>query len=141
MVIDYKVDDFVRAVAEATGGRGVDTILDVIGGDYVNRNLAAAALKGRIIQVGLMGGASTAVNLGMILSKRISLIGTTLRARPIEEKIALTQRFQAEIMPLFDTGALRPIIDSRFPMEQIREAHQYMASNANSGKIIIDITR
>ena len=139
LVIDYTSSDFVAEVRAITVGRGVDVILDVIGGDYVDRNLAAIASQGRIIQVGLMGGGATSVNLGLVLTKRVALIGTVLRARPIEEKVALTQRFVREMLPLFATGQLRPIIDSRYTFDQIADAHRYMASNANTGKIVIDL--
>lgn len=141
LVIDYGTQDFVAETAAVTAERGVDVILDVIGGDYVERNLRAVAAQGRIIQVGLMGGGATPVNLGLILTKRVALIGTVLRARPLEEKVALTQRFIREMLPLFATGALRPIIDSRFPLDRIADAHRYMATNANTGKIVIDVTR
>lgn len=141
LVIDYGNQDFVTETAAATGERGVDVILDVIGGDYLERNLRAVAAQGRIIQVGLMGGGTTPVNLGLILTKRVALIGTVLRARPLEEKVALTQRFIREMLPLFATGALRPIIDSRFPLDRIADAHRYMATNANTGKIVIDVVR
>ncbi len=139
LVIDYHSDDFVAQVRDATDGVGADVILDVIGGDYVDRNLQAVASQGRIIQVGLMGGGSTAANAGLLLSKRVAWIGTVLRARPIEQKIALTQRFIREVLPLFDSGQLKPIIDSRYPLEGIVDAHRYMATNANTGKIVIDM--
>ncbi len=139
VVIDYGSQDFVAEARAATGGRGADVILDVIGGDYIDRNLQAVASQGRIIQVGLMGGGATSVNVGLLLSKRAALIGTVLRARPIEEKIALTQRFIREMLPLFSSAQLRPIIDSRYPFDQIADAHRYMASNANTGKILIDL--
>ena len=138
-VIDYGSRDFVDAVLGVTDGHGADVILDVIGGDYTNRNLRAAAAKGRVIQVGLMGGGKTPVDLGLLLSKRIQLIGTVLRARPIEEKLAVTQRFAAEVAPLFERGALRPIIDSRYPLERIADAHAHMGANANVGKVLIDV--
>ncbi|CAB4884670.1 unannotated protein [freshwater metagenome] len=139
VVIDYGSQDFVAEVRAATSGRGADVVLDVIGGDYVDRNLQAVASQGRIIQVGLMGGSTTPVNVGLLLGKRASLIGTVLRARPLEEKISLTQRFTREMLPLFSSGQLRPIIDSRYPFAQIADAHRYMASNANTGKIVIDL--
>lgn len=139
VVIDYKDKDFVAEVRAATDGRGVDVVLDVIGGDYVDRNLQAVASQGRIVQVGLMGGGATSINMGLVLSKRVALIGTVLRARPIEEKVALTQRFNREMLPLFTSGELRPIIDSRYPFDQIADAHRRMASNANTGKIVIDL--
>jgi NADPH:quinone reductase len=93
---------------------------------------------GRIIQVGVMGGGSASVNVGKLLPKRAALIGTVLRSRPIEEKIAITQRFGLEMLPLFERGALRPVIDSRYPLDRIAEAHERMESNANVGKIVIE---
>jgi len=139
VVIDYASQDFVEEVNAATSGTGADVILDVIGGDYVDRNLRCLANQGTIIQVGLMGGGATNVNLGMLLGKRAHLIGTGLRVRPLEQKVALVQRFIREMLPLFDSGQLKPIIDSRFPLDQIQDAHRYMASNANTGKILIDV--
>ncbi len=118
---------------------GFDTILDVVGGEEIERNLQAVALKGRIIQVGLMGGSTVPVNVFALMGRRATWIGTTLRARPIEEKIALTRRFAAEMLPLFDSGHLKPVIDSRFPFDRIADAHRHMAANANAGKIMIDI--
>jgi putative PIG3 family NAD(P)H quinone oxidoreductase len=118
---------------------GFDSILDVIGGDEIERNLQAVAMKGRIIQVGLMGGSTVPVNVYTLMGRRATWIGTMLRARPIEEKIALTRRFASEVLPLFETGSLRPIIDSRYPFDAIADAHRHMAANANAGKIMIDV--
>ena len=118
---------------------GVDVVLDVIGGEEVDRNLQATKVDGTIVQVGLMGGGNTPVNVGLILSRRITWIGTTLRNRPLERKLALCQRFIAEVIPLFDSGALRPIVDSRYPLADIADAHRRMESNANIGKILVDI--
>lgn len=139
VVVDYTTEDFVAVVHEATGAQGVDVVLDVIGGDYVERNVAALAVKGRIIQVGVMAGKPVPFNVGVLLAKRATITGTVLRARPLEEKIAITQRFTAEMLPLFDRGALTPVIDSRYTLTDIAAAHTFMASNANVGKIIIDI--
>lgn len=139
VVVDYKSADFVAATKTATGGRGVDVVLDVIGGDYLDRNVAALALKGHIVQVGVMGGSNISFNLGALMPKRGKISGTVLRARPLEEKIAITQRFIAEMLPLFDSGDLKPVIDRRFGFDQIADAHTYMESNANFGKIVIDI--
>lgn len=139
MVVDHTCDDFVAAVAAATGAQGVDVVLDVIGGDYVERNVACLAVKGRIIQVGVMAGKPVPFNVGALLAKRASITGTVLRARPLEEKIALTQRFIAEVLPLFESGALRPVIDSTYPLEKVADAHVRMASNANVGKIILTV--
>jgi putative PIG3 family NAD(P)H quinone oxidoreductase len=118
---------------------GFDTILDVVGGEEIERNLQAVAMKGRIIQVGVMGGSTVPVNVYALMGRRASWTGTMLRARPIEEKIALTRRFASEMLPLFDTGQLHPVIDSRFPFDQIADAHRHMAANANAGKIMIDV--
>ena len=123
-----------------TGVKGVDVILDVIGGDYLARNVAAVAVKGCIVQVGVMGGGEVTFPLGGLMPKRATLIGTVLRSRPLEEKIAITRRFAEEILPLFDAGDLRPVIDSRFEVTDIVDAHRYMESNANVGKILIDFT-
>ncbi len=91
------------------------------------------------MQVGLMGGGQAPVNVGLLLVKRVTWIGTTLRARPIEQKIALCQRFAAEVLPLFETGALRPVIDSRYRLEAVADAHRHMESNANVGKILLEV--
>jgi len=139
LAIDYRTDDFVEAVKEATGGAGVDVVLDVIGGDYVARNLSCLATRGHIIQVGLMGSGPTDVNVGVLLGKRASITGTTLRGRPIEEKIAITRRVATEVLPFFETGAIRPVIDRRFAFDDVAAAHTLMASNANVGKILLDV--
>jgi len=139
LAIDYATADFVEGALGFTDGVGVDVVLDVIGGDYVNRNISALRVGGCIVQVGTMGGGRTDVNIGMLLPKRATIIGTVLRARPIEEKIAITKRFAAEMLPLFDQGRLSPVIDSRFPLSAIAEAQAQMESNANTGKILIDV--
>jgi putative PIG3 family NAD(P)H quinone oxidoreductase len=139
VVVDYGTQDFVAEVATATGGVGVDVILDVIGGDYVERNVASLAIKGHIIQVGVMAGKPVPFNVGLLLGKRASITGTVLRARPLEEKIAISQRFAAEMLPLFSTGQLKPVIDSTYSFADIAKAPEYMASNANVGKIVITV--
>jgi putative PIG3 family NAD(P)H quinone oxidoreductase len=139
LAIDYGSEDFVEAIADFTGGRGVDVVLDVIGGDYLPRNIDALAVGGRIVQVGVMGAGTVTFALGALLPKRASLIGTVLRSRPVEEKIAISQRFEREMVPWFESGALVPVIDSRFPLDQIADAHRHMEANANVGKILVDI--
>ncbi len=139
VVVDYGSQDFVAEVASATAGVGVDVVLDVIGGDYLERNIAALATKGRIIQVGVMAGKPVLFNVGALLGKRAAIIGTVLRARPVEEKISISQRFASEVLPLFDAGVLRTVIDRRYQLDDIAAAHEYMASNGNTGKIVIDI--
>lgn len=139
LAIDYATEDFVAAASAFTGGVGVDVVLDVIGGDYVDRNIAAIRVGGTIVQVGTMGGGRTEVNIGMMLPKRATLIGTVLRSRPLAEKIAISRRFAAEVLPLFIAGLVRPVIDSRYPLADIGAAHAYMETNANVGKILIDV--
>ena len=137
LVLERSPADWLGALRTALPG-GVDVVLDVIGGEEADRNLQAVRTDGSVVQVGLMGGGSASVNLGLLLTKRITWIGTTLRSRPVERKLALCQRFIAEMIPLFESGALRPVIDSRYPVEQIADAHRYIESNANVGKILVD---
>ena len=138
--VDYATEDFVEVCRQVTDGRGVDVVLDVIGGDYLDRNVAALATGGTIVQVGVMGGGTTALNLGMLLPKRATLRGTVLRSRPIEEKLAVTQRFGREVLPLLADGRLRPVIDRRFALEDVAAAHEVMEANANVGKLVLDVT-
>ena len=138
LVIERSPSDWLGAVTSAVPD-GVDVILDVIGGEEADRNLKAVAVDGTIVQVGLMGGGSAPVNIGLILQKRITWIGTTLRTRPLERKLAVSQRFIAEVLPLFESGALRPVIDSRYVFDQIADAHRHIESNANVGKILVDL--
>ena len=140
VVVDYKTEDFVDVVKVAAMGRGVDAVLDVIGGDYVDRNVACLALKGHIVQVGVMAGGNISFNLGAMMGKRAKLSGTVLRARPLEEKIAISQRFASEILPLFDSGVIKPVIDKRYDFADIAQGHMRMEANANIGKIVIDIS-
>lgn len=139
VVLERSPYDWLADARVAVPG-GFDTVLDVIGGDEVDRNLQAVASRGTIVQVGLMGGGRTAVDVGMLLAKRATWVGTTLRTRPIEEKVAVTRRFAAEMLPLFDSGALRPVIDSRYSFEAIADAHRHMEANANTGKIVVAIS-
>lgn len=139
VVVDYTSQDFVEAVKQATNSRGVDVVLCVIGGDYLDRNVSCLAQKGHIVQVGVMGGGTTPFNLGALMPKRAKLSGTVLRARPLEEKIAISQRFATEVVPLFESGKLQPVIDCRFALSDIAKAHAHMGANANTGKIVIDI--
>jgi putative PIG3 family NAD(P)H quinone oxidoreductase len=140
VVVDYGTQDFVDEVRNATAGGGVDVVLDVIGGDYVERNVASLAVKGRIIQVGVMAGKPVPFNVGALLAKRASITGTVLRARPLEEKIAISQRFAAEMLPLFASGQLKPVVDSVYEFGDIARAHEHMATNANIGKIVVRIS-
>lgn len=138
LVVERSPHDWLADVRAAVPA-GFDVILDVIGGDEVNRNLQAVALQGSIVQVGLMGGGTTPVNIGLLLGKRVTWVGTTLRGRPLEQKGAVSRRFAIEVLPLFESGALRPVIDSRFAFDDIADAHRHMEANANAGKILVTI--
>ena len=139
VALDYESCDFVDAVAEATEGRGVDTVLDVVGGDYLPRNLRALRTGGRIVQVGVLAGGRTKIDLLALMSKRAQLAGTMLRSRPLEEKVAATKRFVAEVIPSLESGLIKPVIDSRYQLADIAAAHQYLETNASVGKVLIDI--
>ena len=140
LVIDYASDDFVEAVKSAAGGTGVDVVLDVIGGDYLPRNIDCLRTNGRIVQVGVMSGTPVPFNPMALMAKRAALIGTTLRARPIEEKIAVTRQFAAEMLPHVAAGTMAPVIDSRFPLAGAPAAHERMEANLNAGKIVLDVS-
>jgi putative PIG3 family NAD(P)H quinone oxidoreductase len=138
VVLERSPADWAADLKAAVPG-GVDVVLDVVGGEEANRNLASVRPQGTIVQVGLMGGGQTSVNLGLLLVKRVHWIGTTLRARPIEQKVALSQRFVAEVLPLFERETLRPVIDTRYALADIADAHRHMEANANIGKILVDV--
>ncbi len=143
LVLERSPSDWLDALSVALAERGrpdgVDVVLDVVGGDEVDRNLRAVRPQGRIVQVGIMAGGRTSVDLGLLLTKRIHWIGTVLRSRPVEEKIAISRRFAAEVLPLFTSGALRPVIDRRFPLDQAADAHRVMEADANVGKLLLDV--
>lgn len=136
--VNYRMQDFAEETLAATGGRGVDVILDVIGADYLERNLRALALKGRMVIVGLMGGAAAQANLGMLLAKRLQVRGTVLRARPLEEKAAATRAFEKSVLPHIASGRVKVVVDRVFPLADAADAHRYMESNANFGKIVLE---
>lgn len=138
VLVDSTPPRFADAVREATGGRGADLALDLVGGDYVPETLEALAPQGRVMVVGLVAGNRTQINLGTLLMKRLHVTGTVLRSRPLEEKIALAQAAERHLLPLFRSGALKPVIDAVMPMQDIRAALTRMASNETVGKLVLD---
>jgi NADPH2:quinone reductase len=140
LAIDYGTQVYVAVARDFTGGVGVDVVVDLVGGDYLARNVEVVAVGGRIVSVGLVGGASGTMPLGALMAKRATLVGTVLRARPLEEKIALAQRFEREVLPFLADGTCRPVIDSRYPLDEVAEAHRRMESNANVGKIVLEVS-
>ena len=137
VAVNYKTGDFAEAVREATGGAGVDVVLDHIGAPYVADNLGALRIGGRLVLIGLMGGAKAEVNLGLLLAKRLQVIGSTLRARPVEEKAALVADFERRFGAKLGSGALRPVVDRVLPFESAGEAHRAMRESEHFGKIIL----
>ena len=138
----FVVDDIgalAQRVTKRTNGAGVEIVLDLVGGEYLAASIAAAAPKGRIILIGTMGGRDASLPLGVILGKRLTLRGTVLRARPLEEKIIATRAFAAQVVPLLARGAVRPVVDRVFPLDQIGDAHRYLESNATFGKVVVEI--
>jgi putative PIG3 family NAD(P)H quinone oxidoreductase len=117
---------------------GIDVVLELAGAAYLNEDFEAANHQARIILIGLLAGAKDNINFALLLRKRLTLIGTTLRARPLEEKIAVTQAFAREVLPFFQDKKLMPVIDRVFPMSQVALAHDYLESNANIGKVVLD---
>ena len=129
--IDYRSADWVAEVADRTGGRGVDVVLDVVGGDYLDRNLDCLATGGTIVQVGVMGGGQATFGLAKLLFKRASVVGTTLRARSLTEKAAVSRAFE--------DGRLTVVVDRRFALDEVAEAHAHMETNTSVGKILLGV--
>ena len=139
-LINYKTQDFEKEVQKITNGRGVDVILDFIGASYWQKNLASIAVDGRWVLIGMLGGTIVPeIDLGILISKRVQLIGTLLTPRSDSYKAQLTQEFMDNVSPYLADGQVKPIIDSTFPLEQVKEAHEYMEANKNIGKIILTI--
>ncbi len=134
---NYKTEDFALRVRELTHQRGVELVQDFIGAAYWQRNLQCLKVGGRLVLVGLMGGAKIEANLGLILSNRLHIIGSVMRSQSLEDKIAITQRFRERWLPLLAQRVIRPIIDTTFPLAEAAAAHQYMEDNRNVGKIML----
>lgn len=133
-----ETENFAEIIKEKTGGKGVDVILDLIGASVFEMNLESLALKGRLILVGLVGGRSAEFNLGSALTKRLKIFGTVLRSRSAEEKAEATKRFIEEVLPLLESGKVKPNIDKIFPLEEIQKAHEYVESNESFGKVVLE---
>lgn len=140
LVVDYNTEDFEAEALKWTKGKGVNIIVDPIGGSYFNKNLRSLHTDGMLIQLAFMGGAKVdEIDLSLILFKRLRITGSTLRARSLDYKAALVARFKKDILPLFDTGQLQPVIDRIYDWSDANEAHQYMESNRSQGKIILRV--
>ncbi|HSM20545.1 MAG TPA: NAD(P)H-quinone oxidoreductase, partial [Hyphomicrobiales bacterium] len=135
--VNYREEDFVAAVKEATDGRGADVILDMVGGDYIGRNYKAAAAEGRIVQIAFLRGAKAEVDFLPLMLKRLVHTGSTLRARDVTFKAGIARALEERVWPLIEAGSVRPVIDSTFPAEQAAQAHARMETNAHMGKIVL----
>jgi NADPH2:quinone reductase len=137
--INYKTEDFVAACKEATGGKGVDVILDMIGGDYTDKNVIAAAEDGRIVQIATLGGAEVKLNISRLMIKRVTLTGSTLRPRTREVKAGFARALEAQVWPLFSAGNIKVVMDSTFPLAQAAEAHRRLETSQHIGKIVLTV--
>ena len=138
-VIDYRTEDFADGVAAATARRGADVILDHLGGAYLKRNLRSLAPGGRLVIIGLMGGAKSEINLAPLMLKRQRIIGSVLRSRSVDEKAAITAEFSERVLPLFAHQRIEPLIHTVLPLEDAAAAHRMMESSAHFGKIVLAI--
>ena len=137
--IDYREEDFVQAVKELTRNRGVDVILDMVGGDYTQRNLSALAVEGRLVFIAFLRGAKVELNLAPVMMKRLTVTGSTLRARPVEHKAPIARSLQHIVWPLLTSGVVRPVIDRVFPLSEAAAAHALMESNRHIGKLLLQV--
>jgi NADPH2:quinone reductase len=135
--INYKTEDFVAETKAATGGAGANVILDMVGGDYIERNYEAAAVEGRIVQIAFLGSAKATVDFRRIMLKRLTHTGSTLRARSVEAKAAIAQALAQKVLPLLRDGKVKPLMDSTYPLEKAAEAHARMESSHHIGKIVL----
>jgi putative PIG3 family NAD(P)H quinone oxidoreductase len=139
ILINYKDEDFVAALKEATNGHGADVILDIVGAAYLARNVDALAADGRLAIIGMQGGVKAELNIGMLMTKRCSVLATTLRARPPEQKAKIVAAVREHVWPLVESGAVRPVVYRRLPIAEAPEAHRIMAASSHTGKILLTI--
>jgi NADPH:quinone reductase-like Zn-dependent oxidoreductase len=139
IAVNYREQDFVEVVREATGGAGADVVLDNMGGAYLERNVDVLATGGRLVVIGLQGGRAGKLDLGQLLAKRATVHATTLRSRPVEEKAAIVAEVRAHVWPLIESGAVRPVVDRTVPMRDAAEAHRLLEESTHVGKILLAV--
>ena len=139
VAINYRSHDFVTAVRDTTGGRGVDVVLDMVGGEYLQRNIDCLARDGRLVQIGLLSGAKSQINMGLVLQRRLWITGSTLRARSIPEKAAIASAVHQHVWPLLEAGTVRVLVHATFPLQQAAKAHRVMESSAHIGKLVLTV--
>jgi NADPH:quinone reductase-like Zn-dependent oxidoreductase len=139
LAIDYRTRDFAAEIMAHTSGKGVDLILDPVGGEQLGRNLSVLTSGGRLVLIGLMGGSRSEIDLGLVLGKSLRLIGSRLRHRPVSEKTRITRAFAERCWPLVAAGRMHPVIDRVFPIPRAEAAHAYVRENRNVGKVVLEI--
>jgi NADPH2:quinone reductase len=137
--INYRETDFVSAVREATGGRGVDVILDMVGGEYLARNIDLLVLDGRLVQIGTLGGPKAQINMVPVLQRRLTITGSTLRARSVAEKGAIARALSERVWPLLESGIVAPVVHAVFPLRAAAEAHRMMEADTHIGKLVLSV--
>jgi putative PIG3 family NAD(P)H quinone oxidoreductase len=137
LAINYRDTDFVAAIRDATGGRGVDVALDMVGGEYVQRNIDALALEGRLVQISTLGGAKANINMALVMQRRLTISGSTLRARSVTEKAAIAKALREHVWPLLESAVVRPVVHATFPLRAAAEAHRLMESSRHIGKLVL----
>lgn len=135
--INYKEEDFLEVIQAETDGRGVDVILDMVGGDYIEKNLHALAMEGRVVNVAYLEGAKAEINFGIVMMKRLTITGSTLRTRPVADKKVISDALREKVWPLLNSGEIKPVIDSTFPLAEAGKAQARMATSVHIGKIIL----
>ena len=135
--INYRAGDFVARIHELTSGLGVNVILDIVGGEYLERNLTSLAFDGRLVQVGLLGGSKSQINLSALMRRRLTLTGSTLRGRSVAEKAAIARDLEQHVWPLLASGRVAPVIDAVLPLDQAAEAHRRLEAGEVIGKIVL----
>jgi NADPH2:quinone reductase len=141
VAVNYKTEDFVAATKAATGGRGADVILDMVGGDYIERNYEAAAVEGRVVQIAFQGSPKATVDFRRIMLKRLTHTGSTLRARSIPDKGGIARAVEEQVLPLIAAGKVKPLIDSTFPLAEASTAQARMETSGHIGKIVLDLAK
>jgi len=139
ILVNYREQDFVEVLAEQTGGHGADVILDNMGAKYLGRNVSALAVNGRLVVIGLQGGRTAELDLGMLLGKRAAVLATTLRARSLDEKASIVASVREHVWPLIADGAVRPVIHARVPIAEVAQAHRLVESSAHIGKVLLTL--
>jgi NADPH:quinone reductase-like Zn-dependent oxidoreductase len=137
--INYKTQDFAEEVLKLTDGRGVDVVEDFLGASYLEKNMEVLATAGRLVIVATMGGMKAEIDLNLVMRKRLRIFGSVMRSRPLRDKREITQRFRERWLPVLSAGNIKPVIDSRFPLAEAKQAHERMESNLNFGKIMLTV--